>query len=230
MSMGRSNTADGLSAIALAEIAAQLACPSGDVGIKAGRNMAINNANMTNETFMALELNQVHKLLEIGFGNGEHVAPWLARYPHLHYSGVEKSMVMLEEAKAYHAEAIKAGRVQLMAASETGLPFENEVFQAIVTINTLYFWPDVATYLRSLTTALAPGGALVMTIADKSFMQSLPFTSYGFKLYELAEVQQYLAEAGLIDVFINTHTEQVMSNANTEVERLYYVIKAQKPL
>ncbi|MBP6115598.1 MAG: methyltransferase domain-containing protein [Neisseriaceae bacterium] len=213
-----------LSTVEAQQIAQQLACPSGELGAKAGRNMAVNNASMTEQSFVAAVLPAGAHVLEIGFGVGQHVADWLKRTPGLRYVGIEKSPEMLAQAQVLNAAAMAVGDVCLLGAPERGLPFANGVFDAAVTVNTVYFWPQPQAYLAELYRVLKPSGRVVITLGDKAFMQTQPFTQFGFTLYEVSTLTDYLLAAGFARVEVATFDEQVYGNANVLVDRRYHVV------
>jgi SAM-dependent methyltransferase len=51
------------------------------------------------------------------------------------------------------------------------LPFADGSFDRVLTINTVYFWPDLPTALTEVGRVLAAGGLLAIGIRDPSAMQ-----------------------------------------------------------
>ncbi len=75
---------------------------------------------------------------------------------------------MVRSATRRNAAAVKAGHVALLQGSIAALPFENEQFEKILTIHTLYFWPEPhasSPALRELCRVLKPGGRAVITLS-----------------------------------------------------------------
>ena len=69
-------------------------------------------------------------------------------------------------------------------------------------------------------------GKFVLCFADKTFMENLPFTKYGFTLYEIEAVIDLLKNAGFSNGTFEKKTEQIKSNVGLMVERDYYVVIA----
>lgn len=67
-----------------------------------------------------------------------------------------------------------------------------------------------------------------MCFADKSFMEKLPFTRYGFNLYELDTVTALLKTAGFNNGQSAKKTEQIKTNSDLLVDRDYFVISASR--
>jgi len=102
------------------------------------------------------------QVLEIGFGPGIAVAE-LGRAGAGHVYGIDHSGVMLRQASRRNAAAIRAGRVTLINASVDQLPAALDgPFDAILTVNSLAFWPDPAERLAELRQRLAPGGRIAI--------------------------------------------------------------------
>src|SRR5258708_10309805 len=75
---------------------------------------------------------------------------------------------MVRVATRRNAPAVKAGRVALSQGNITALPFEDQHFDKIMTIHTLYFWPEPhepSQALSELCRVLKPGGRLVFTLS-----------------------------------------------------------------
>jgi len=168
----------------LQTIAAQLRQPSGELGTRVGLAMNKSNEALINQAWQLLALPQgpAH-LLEIGPGNGAHLANWLARNPSLTYTGVDYSAHMVQEACAAFGPEIAAGRAQFIEADVHTLPIANTMCEAVFTINTLYFWQHPSLALAQLHRVLRPGGVLLMALRTEATMQQLPFTAFGFTPY-----------------------------------------------
>ncbi|RYY14653.1 MAG: SAM-dependent methyltransferase, partial [Chitinophagaceae bacterium] len=106
------------------------------------------------------------------------------------------------------------------------LPFENAMFNAIMSVNTVYFWNDPIATCRELLRVLKPGGYISIAFAQKIFMEQLPFTKEKFKLVDTADVNNILESAGLQIVRTIDEVEKVKSKAGELVDRPYTVVVA----
>lgn len=209
------------------EIAGQLSCPSGDKGIKTAETMAVNNGHMIALTIAALDPKSNDVLLEIGPGNGSHVISLLAATKHLLYYGVDISTLMVQEAIRINSEAVSSGRADFSLSDGMQLNFAAGFFTKVFTINTLYFWKDPKAYVTEIRRVLRPGGLFSLTFAPREFMEKLPFTPYGFRLYSREEAEELLISNGFEIEEVHFHKEMVRSNAaGMEVERAIIIINA----
>ncbi|RZK65392.1 MAG: class I SAM-dependent methyltransferase [Pedobacter sp.] len=210
----------------LRNIARQLRQPEGEHGIKTGEMMNVSNIEMTNSAIDALNLCDEETVLEIGHGNGGHIANLLSKALDLKYVGADISETIITEAKRINTDFI--GQVDFKLTNGISLPFSDAQFDKIFSVNTIYFWENPAAYLLDIKRVLKPGGSFLLCFADKSFMEKLPFTKYGFILYDLDAIIALLQEAGFnIGVSIKK-TEQIKSSLGFMVERDYYVVSASK--
>lgn len=212
----------------LKAIAKQLSCPEGEHGVKTGEVMNVNNIGMTQAAIDALSLQHHDHILEIGPGNAGHLAYLLKKASNLQYQGADISETILAEARKINEPFIEAAQAGFELTDGETLPFENESFEKIFTVNTLYFWKNTDDYLQEIKRVLKPDGLFVLCFADKTFMEKLPFTPYGFQLYNLSEAESLLVRNGFNVIKKITNTEEINSNAGFKVTRDYHVIIAKQ--
>lgn len=177
-------------------VAAHLAHPRGDDGIAVAQNMNRSNGDMTRRTIDLLRIADGDAILEIGPGNGA-LATYATEKAHeVRYTGADISKTMVEEASRIHRNAIADGRMAFSLVDGETLPFGPATFDKAFTVNTLYFWENPEQQLSEIRRVLRPAGICCLAIASKAFMQKLPFTPYGFRLYSEEEALQLLEDNG----------------------------------
>lgn len=207
-------------------IAKQLSCPEGANGIKTGEAMNLTNKGMTQAAIDAISPQNQDHILEIGHGNAGHLKYLLAKAQEIQYQGADISETMLIEARRINQTFIEQGRAKFTLTDGQSLPFKNETFHKVFTVNTIYFWKDAPAYLTEIKRVIKQNGLFALCFADKAFMEKLPFTPYGFKLYHLDNVKDLLETAGFTIFDELANTEQVKSNAGEMVTRDYFVVVA----
>jgi len=210
----------------LKTIAKQLSNPEGEYGIKTGESMNASNIGMNNSAVDALNFLDGERVLEIGHGNGGHIANLLSKANGLKYFGVDISETIIAEAKSLNRYFLMTGTANFHLTNGTNLPFADKKFDKVFTVNTIYFWVNPLNYLIEIMRVLKSGGTFALCFADKSFMEKLPFTKYGFTLYDPNTVIDLLKNAGFNNVEATKKTEQIRSNAGFMVERDYFVVSA----
>lgn len=109
------------------------------------------------------------------------------------------------------------------------LPFKDKAFDKIFTVNTVYFWEKPVDFLNEIHRVLKDNGTLVLTFAQKSFMEKLPFTAYNFTLYSNDEMGQLISESYFKRMKISEKEEKVKSKTGDEtIKRNYTVLTIKK--
>lgn len=209
----------------LKELARHLRCPDGQDGIKVGEMMNFSNANIINKAIESLDVKDNERILEIGPGNGSHVKDVIAAAKGITYTGVDISSTMVAEAQKINEAFSNASF--LLTDGQT-LPFKNNAFKKVFTTNTIYFWKDPQEYALEIARVLKQGGLLSLGFIPKRIMEKIPFTKYGFNLWDEAAVASLLEKAGFEIKSEITETETITSLDGQPIERDYVVVIARK--
>jgi len=78
--------------------------------------------------------------------------------------GVDVSAEMVRQARARNRVAVAAGRARLEQGSAEQLPFEDGAFDAVYSVNSAQFWPDLAAAMKELRRVLGPSGRAVVVV------------------------------------------------------------------
>ncbi|MFI9507628.1 class I SAM-dependent methyltransferase [Nocardia sp. NPDC052566] len=181
----------------LSAFAGQLGNPHGVLGKGVALMLNRGNRRAVEAAVNATGIEQGATVADIGFGGGVGLSLLLG------YAGskgvvhgFEISPDMLARARDRFAGEIASGRMRLDEGSLTALPLPGDSLDAAITVNTVYFVPDLDAVCAELVRVVRPGGTLVIGIGDPEAMATLPFTAYGFTLRPVAEVIAALERAG----------------------------------
>ncbi len=210
----------------LKTLAAQLGCPSGEMGVEIGKKLHEINLNMTLNTFSCLEVNKGDHLLEPGHGNCSHLPLLLQKLPEMKYTGLEISELMKTEAERINANFVQSRTAQFFHYSGDTIPFKDQSFHRILTVNTIYFWPDPLKTLRELNRVLGPKGKISIGFGQAAFMQQMPVTRYGFNLYDSDTVSTLLEQSGFSKPESYDFKEPIENGTTDSSERQYSVVTA----
>lgn len=165
------------------------------------------NRHMINCTLSELQPVPGNHVLEIGPGNGDHVGEFLTARPGIQYTGCDLSETMVEQALAINKLHVDQGIARFIFADACQMPSANHTFHMAFTVNTLYFWPDPPQLLVEVKRVLRPGGVFYISFRAKAAMAQMPFTQYGFRMYEKDEVVRLMEQSGFQQVAVSDHKE-----------------------
>ena len=135
-------------------------------------------------------------VLEIGFGNGNYFRDLLGQAKDLKLHGVDFSKEMVAEAIVRNKELIANESLYVVQAPSDHMPFADAFFDRIFCINVIYFWDDPAAHLCEVRRVLKPGGTFTAVFRTRAAMVNMPFTQFGFAMYEQADWEAVLRANG----------------------------------
>jgi len=204
--------------------AAQLRKPHGEGAEAIAAYMRDLNRALYDHVVKLLSTAKEKQLLELGFGEG--IVPEMVNQQHekMHYTGIDFSdeMVNMANAKNIPGANFLLGEVAQM-------PFESNVFDVCFGINVVYFWENPGRELAEILRVLKPGGVLMLGYRPKTYMQAIPFTQFGFTLYETYEMESLLAKQGFVKITTETEAEPDRMIAGKMQPMAHAVVLAHKP-
>ena len=82
--------------------------------------------------------------------------------------------------------------------SVEAIPFDDASFDGVLTVHTIYFWPDPERGLREILRVLKPGGRLVLVTDLRGPPKAI--AKHGFSSYSQKQQGELLRTAGFSDV------------------------------
>lgn len=195
----------------LKAVAGQLRKPNGEFAVKISGKMNQSNALMNLSAIEFLSVKPGEHILEIGMANGFFVKDILSSDHTVKYTGCDFSEEMIKEAITLNAAYIASEQAQFICNAVNSLPFSENSFDKIFTVNTLYFWEEPNVSLQEIRRVLKPGGKFTVSIRPDSVMQVLPFTAYGFRLFSKEELLLLLSKNGFT-------TDNILEQAEPDQE------------
>ena len=98
-----------------------------------------------------------HDLLDCGCGTGPMISLLYEKDPSKHYTGIDLTPRMIEVARAKELSG-----VDWVVGDCEALPFENEVFDAVICANSFHHYPNPQKFFDSVQRVLRPGGRLIL--------------------------------------------------------------------
>lgn len=205
----------------LAALASQLSHPSGEKGLEIAEMMNETNSGMTKNAISNLNLTSGDTVLELGHGNAGHLNFLYSICENIHYTGLEISTLMNQEAQRLNKSFIDNQKAAFILYDGKQIPIADNQFDKSFTVNTLYFWQDPLAMLSELSRVLKPKAQLSLTFAHRSFMEILPFTPFGFTLYNPDEVLKLIDQSPFKLKLEDFQSELVKNKTGESMERQF---------
>ena len=182
-------------------IGSQFRNPKGLIGKICGLILNLMNQSLYNKVVHTISLSSSSIVLDIGYGNGYFIHQLFKTFKPTIY-GIDLSDSMLLAATNRNKKGIAQGRIHLSIADCCHLPFPDNTFHAITTINTIYFWDNVQQGLSEIYRTLQPNGLFYNVIYTKEWLQQLVFTQTGFSFYDLEQYVKLGKQVGFTQIEI----------------------------
>lgn len=145
--------------------------PTGFWGKMMIRSMNKGHSDLTDWALERLVTDSSDMLLDVGCGGGRTVDKLSRRVTVGKVYGVDYSQLCVKKSEKLNRKNILCGKVKILQASVSKLPFESDTFDAVTAVETYYFWPDKLHDLMEVNRVLKPGGTLLLVfemLQDKS--------------------------------------------------------------
>lgn len=139
-------------------IGSQFGNPRGIIGKICCILMNIINKKMYKRTVSLISISSNANSLDIGYGNGYFLKQlYKTHRPNMY--GIDISEDIKKQASKRNYLADGAGKLHLTVGDCCDLPYDNNYFDVVTSINTIYFWNDTVKGLSEINRVLKPGGS-----------------------------------------------------------------------
>ena len=181
-------------------VAAQFRNPHGLWGQIAGRIMLVTNRKVNRFVVETMNVKPDDRVLEIGFGPGGCITMLAQRATNGTVSGIDPSATMNALAATRNRELIRSGRVELKSASVSAIPYSDETFDKICSINNVYFWPSLVDDLREVRRTMKSDGLFALAFRKEPYSDA-PIEPPSF---DPDKMRSLLREAGYRESHLET--------------------------
>jgi len=136
--------------------------PTGWFGRVTLWSMNRRHAKVTEWGLSHVSVRKDDTVLDVGCGGGATVARLSALASGGRIYGVDYSEDSVTSSRKRNRQLIAEGRVEVLSASVSKLPFPDESFDLVTAVETHYYWPDLRANLREIWRVLKPGGSVAL--------------------------------------------------------------------
>lgn len=136
--------------------------PSGWVGGLMLWSMNRRHSRVTDWGLSHVSIRPNDTILDVGCGGGRTLAKLAAIATGGRIYGIDYSEESVAASKRTNRTAIEAGRMEILHASVSQLPFPDDMFDVVTAVETHYYWPDLVADLRQILRVLKTGGTVAI--------------------------------------------------------------------
>jgi SAM-dependent methyltransferase len=183
--------------------------PSGSAGAEHYRDPKEHEGSFA-AGLAALELRPDDRYLELCFGGGQVLRRALETVATA--AGIDHSPDMLALARELNADAVDAGRLELVQGDVHELPWEDGEFTRAACLNAFFFIEEPARFLQEVRRVLIPGGRFVLLTAVRDAEWNGPWAP-ALRTYEPDVLREMLVEAGFEEATVDESSGQQLAVA-----------------
>jgi ubiquinone/menaquinone biosynthesis C-methylase UbiE len=177
-------------------IARQSARPAGPLGAIIAAIMVRETAQANELAIAFLDPRPGEMIIDIGAGSGRSLRRLAALVDPAPVTGVDHSAVMCARARRSNRDLLRRGRLRVEMASSLDLPFRDALFDGVLSVHTIYFWPNLERQFREIARVLKPDGRAVLCFRPPDAVAA-DFPASVYRFYTDDEISAAAGLAGL---------------------------------
>ena len=183
--------------------------PKGAAGAEMLTRMNESHKDVTAWGLSHIILKGSENVLDIGCGGGAALGRVAGSITTGHLTGVDYSPVSVKLSRMNNEQLIEQGKMEIVEGSVECLPFEDDSFDFIYTVESFYFWKNTAKSLEEVRRVLRKGGNFLIIAdvygdAELSESSKRDIAKYNLFNPTRAEFSGLLSTAGFEKVHIHT--------------------------
>lgn len=175
------------------------ACPKGFLGRCMLRFMNFGHAPLTNRGLDHVDFSDGMVMLDIGCGGGATLKRLLKRSPEGMVYGIDISEESVVKAKNVNKQLLNK-QVFVRQGSANLLPWEDQKFDVVTAVETVYFWPNLPQCFQEVKRVLKPGGQFAIMLEVIEGDSIWTNVVEGMTVYSPEMLKDMLEQAGFGDV------------------------------
>ena len=136
--------------------------PEGEAGRAMLARMNESHAKLVAWGLAHIDFAPHDTVLDIGCGGGNTLARMAERVTEGHLVGIDYAETSVEASRVFNIGLIEAGRMEILHGSVEHLPFADGHFDAVVTVESFYFWPSPEESLKEVARVIRRGGTFLL--------------------------------------------------------------------
>lgn len=139
--------------------------PVGDDGERMLGRMNESHSGVTGWALGFFSFGETDRVLDIGCGGGAALRRMSESVAKGHLVGIDHSPVSVATSEKNNAADITSGKMEIITGTVEKMPFPDDSFDKVLTVESFYFWPDPEKNLREVLRVTKRGGTFLL-VAD----------------------------------------------------------------
>ncbi len=183
--------------------------PQGQAGVDMLNRMNTSHGPVTDWALGILNVKEGERILDIGCGGGATIKKLLEIVgENGHVSGIDYALDSVTTSINNNLDAFVAGKTDIAQCSIEKTPFYDDLFDKVITVESLYFWPDPKENVKEVYRFTKPGGRVLLVLDiynTPEIMEANKDNIENYNLYvpTVEEFEDMLKGAGFSEVKIH---------------------------
>ncbi|OPJ63543.1 class I SAM-dependent methyltransferase [Clostridium oryzae] len=183
--------------------------PTGHSGKTVVEDMNKSHYELTSWGIKGLNIEKEYTILDAGCGGGVTVGRLAQLASQGEVFGIDYSEDCVKWASQHNETLIQFGRVHILRGSVDKLPFNDNKFNIVTAVETIYFWPDLVSCFCEIGRVLKSNGKFVVIneiYKSEKFKERNEklISSSNMAIHSPQELKELLQQAGFKNISIET--------------------------
>lgn len=189
--------------------------PRGEAGEAMLTRMNDSHSLLTDRALSLVSFKGNETVLDIGCGGGAALFKMSHMLPNGSLFGIDHSETAVQLASKNNAADIGSGKMLIQLAEVASMPFEDEMFDVILTVESFYFWKQPQSELKEVYRVLKGGGTFLIALDEYGREGLGKKTLENVKKYDLflptkEQLTKLLSGAGFEKIILHTYPDSDM--------------------
>lgn len=189
--------------------------PRGEAGEAMLTRMNDSHSLLTDRALSLVSFKGNETVLDIGCGGGAALFKMSRMLPKGSLFGIDHSETAVQLASKNNAADIGSGKMHIQRAEVASMPFEDEMFDVILTVESFYFWKQPQSELKEVYRVLKGGGTFLIALDEYGREGLGKKTLENVKKYDLflptkEQLTKFLSGAGFEKIILHTYPDSNM--------------------
>ena len=164
--------------------------------------MNYTHGPLTNWGLKLVDIQDGWTMLDVGCGGGFTIRRLLKQSEDAQVYGIDISEESVAKAKKVNAEVLDK-QVFVTQGSAEKLPYDDEKFDLVTAVETVYFWPNLPGCLQEVRRVLKPGGKFAILVEVVDSDSKWTSVVEGMTAYSPQDLKKLLDDAGFTQTEIH---------------------------